>query len=145
MTVLSPSSCSIKCEQVGFQIRALVYSHYVYSTNSGLPAAAAAAALSVWCNKQFAHLVFTGLCNVFKCRRYHCRLLLWTWKRSSLNENLKQKRGTLVLSTTHLKRSHWVQISKTAKTFQFNFAFHWRETNNEPYNKIERNVRKFLA
>ena len=89
MTVLSPFSCSIKCEQVVFQIQALVY-----STNSGLPAEAA---LSVWCNRQFAHPVFTRLCNVFKCRRFHCRLLLWTWKRSSLDENLSQNRGTLVL------------------------------------------------
>ena len=90
MTVLSPSSCSITCEQIGFQIRALVYSHYVYSTNSGLPAAA----LSVWCNKQFANPVFTRLRIVFKCHRYHCRLLLWTWKRTSLDENLSQPWNT---------------------------------------------------
>jgi len=57
MIVLPPYSCSIKCEQAVFHIWALVYSHYVYSTNSGL----LAAALSVSCNKQFSHPVFSRL------------------------------------------------------------------------------------
>jgi len=70
MAALPPSSCSIKCEQVGFHIWALVYSHYVYSTNSGLPEAA----LSISCNKQFAHPVFSRL-FFLKCRCCHRRLL----------------------------------------------------------------------
>ena len=56
------------------------------------------------CNKQFAYPVFTRLCNVFKCRRYHCRLLLSTWKTTSLDENLSQNRETPVHFTTPLKK-----------------------------------------
>ena len=58
----------------------------------------------------------TRLCNVLKCRRYRINLFLWTWKRSSLDENLSQNRGTGPIGCK--------LVISYAKTFQF----HWTKT-----------------